>query len=219
MHKLYYSPKSCSLAPHIVLEEIGKPYETELAQAGEGGRTRTHEWHAINPKGRVPALTNVPGSIGGAPNLLTEVPAILNYLADTNPEAGLVPNDASGRARVNEWLNWLSSNVHAMSFGQIWRPERFVDDQRLYGVVQEKGRCNLADQFTYIEELLGDGRKWAVGDAYSIADPYLLLFWRWGNRIEMDMALYPAWSDLALRVMDRPAVRRVVERTGISDVW
>jgi glutathione S-transferase len=219
MHKLYYSPKSCSLAPHIVLEEIGKPYETEVAQAGEGGRTRTAEWHAINPKGRVPALTNVPGSIGGAPNLLTEVPAILNYLADTNLEARLVPEDPAGRARVNEWLNWLSSNIHAMSFGQIWRPERFVDDERLYGPVRAQGRRNLADQFAYIEQLLGDGRKWAVGDSYSIADPYLLLFWRWGNRIQMEMALYPAWDDLALRVTDRPAVRRVIDRTGISGVW
>jgi glutathione S-transferase len=219
MHKLYYSPKSCSLAPHIVLEEIGKPYQTELAQAGEGGRTRTAEWRSINPKGRVPALTNVPGSIGGEPNLLTEVPAILNFLADANPEAGLVPEEPAGRARVNEWLNWLSSNVHAMSFGQIWRPERFVDDERQHDLVRAKGLRNLAEQFAYIEELLGDGRKWAVGDCYSIADPYLLLFWRWGNRIEMEMRRYPAWSDLALRVSDRPAVRRVIERTGISDVW
>jgi glutathione S-transferase len=89
MHKLYYSPNSCSLAPHIVLEEIGQPYETELILATDGKMTNTPEWRAINPKGRVPALTGVPGRIGGAPNLLTEVQAILLFLARSYPDARL----------------------------------------------------------------------------------------------------------------------------------
>jgi glutathione S-transferase len=215
MHKLCYSPNSCSLAPHIVLEEIGEPYETELIEAG-GVMTNTPEWQAINPKGRVPVLTNVPGAIGGAPDVLTEVPAILNFLADSHPGAGLVPADAAGRARANEWMNWLSSNVHAMSFGQIWRPHRFVDDERHYEALEARGRRALREQYAYVEALLADGRNWAVPRAYSIVDPYLLVFWRWGTRIGMDMSAYPAWRDLASRVAVRPAVQSVLDRTGIT---
>jgi len=217
MHKLYYSPNSCSLAPHIVLEEIGKPFESELILSTDSAMTGTPEWHAVNPKGRVPVLTNVPGSVGGAANILTEVPAILNFLADSNPEAGLVPRGVAGRARANEWMNWLSSNVHAMSFAQIWRPQRFVDDERLYDPLRATGRRNLADQFCYIESLLADGRDWAVPGGYSVVDPYLLVFWRWGSRIDMDMSVYPAWNDLASRVKARPAVQAVMQRTGIGD--
>src|SRR5689334_17701971 len=86
-HTFYYSPGTCSLAPHIVLEEIGQPYEMTLISASgprEGEATSTPAWKAINPKGRVPALLGVPGRIGGADSLLTEVPAILTYLARTN---------------------------------------------------------------------------------------------------------------------------------------
>jgi glutathione S-transferase len=216
MHKLYFSPNSCSLAPHIVLEEIGKPYEAELIQTGPGGKTRSPEWHAINPKGRVPALTNVPGSNGGAANVLTEVPAILNYLADAHPESGLAPADLAGRARANEWMNWLSSNVHAMSFGQIWRPHRFVDDESHYAALEQAGRSRLAQQYDYIESLLADGRDWAVPGGYSIVDPYLLVFWRWGSRVGLDMSVYPSWRNLMSRVAVRPAVRSVMERTGIT---
>lgn len=218
MHKLYYSPNSCSLAPHIVLEEIGEPYETELVLSTNGAMTRTPEWRAINPKGRVPVLTSVAGSIGGAANVLTEVPAILNFLADSHPEANLVSKDLAARARANEWLNWLSSNLHAMSFGQIWAPERFIGDECQFDSVRETGRRNLGDQFAYIESLLADGREWGVPGGYSIVDPYLLVFWRWASaRIGMDMSPYPAWNELALRVKARPAVRSVMERTGISD--
>jgi glutathione S-transferase len=216
VHKLYYSPNSCSLAPHIVLEEIGKPYEAELIQATDSAMTGTPEWQAINPKGRVPVLTNVPGSIGGAPNVLTEVPAILNFLADTNREARLVPDDPAARARCNEWLNWLSSSVHAMSFAQIWRPHRFVEDVSLHAAVREGGRRSLEAQFAYIEHILGDGRDWAVTGAYSVVDPYLLVFWRWGGRIGMDMSIYPAWGELSSAVLERPAVKSVMQRTGIS---
>jgi len=217
MHKLYYSPNSCSLAPHIILEEIGEPYETELILSTNSAMTATPEWHAINPKGRVPVLTNVPGSIGGAANILTEVPAILNFLADSNPDAQLAPRDPAARARANEWMNWLSSNVHAMSFGQIWRPQRFVSDEGLHDSVRATGRRNLCEQFGYIESLLADGSGWAVSGGYSVVDPYLLVFWRWGSQVEIDMSSYPAWNDLASRVKARPAVRSVMERTGIGD--
>src|SRR6202035_167534 len=111
MHRLYYSPGACSMAVHIVLEEIGAPYELELISSSgprEGRMTATPEWRAVNPKGRVPAVSGRPGRIGGGADLLTEAPAILAYLARTNPGAGLLPADPAGEARCLEWLNFLS---------------------------------------------------------------------------------------------------------------
>ncbi|NJR80305.1 glutathione S-transferase family protein [Sphingomonas corticis] len=216
MHRLYYSPGSCSLAPHIVLEEIGEPYETELVAATDGAMTRTDRWRAINPKARVPALSAVPGSIGGQPCLLTEVAAIVTYLADTHPEAGLLPADPAWRARAAEWMNWLSGAVHAMAFGQIWRPERFSDDVSAHGTIKEKGLSSLRDHAAYIDSLLGDGRGWAVPTGYSVVDPYLLVFWRWSGIVGLDTSGLVAWAEHAERVKERPAVRRVMAFCGIE---
>jgi glutathione S-transferase len=217
-HRLYYSPGSCSLAAHIVLEEIGLPYELELVDSRGGKMTDTDTWRAINPKGRVPALSGVPGRIGGQLNLLTEAAAILTYLARAHPASRLLPKDAAGEARCLEWMNWLSSNVHAMSYGQIWRPQRFVDDETLFPAVKTKGLRNLKVQYAYIEGLLADGRTWAVGDEYSIVDPYLLTFFRWGQSAQLPMSQsYPAWRRLVGQVMERPAVRRVFEHEGLKN--
>lgn len=216
MHTLYYSPGSCSLAPHIVLEEIGEPYDTELVLATDGAMTRTERWRAINPKGRVPALTGVAGSIGGQPGLLTEVAAIVTYLADTHPEAGLLPDDPARRARAAEWMNWLSGAVHAMAFGQIWRPERFTDDPSMHSAIKAKGMSSLGDHAVYIDSLLGDGRGWAVPGGYSVVDPYLLVFWRWCGSVGADTSRCAAWADHARRVKERPAVRRVMALCGIE---
>src|ERR1043166_9006381 len=104
-HMFYYSPGTCSLAPHIVLEEIGEPYELTLISASgprEGEATSRPAWKAINPKGRVPAFPGAAGRVGGADTLLTEVPAILTYLARTNPAADLLPSDPAAEARCIE---------------------------------------------------------------------------------------------------------------------
>jgi glutathione S-transferase len=220
MHRLYYSPGACSLAAHIALEEIGLPYQVELVSASgprEGEMTSTAEWKAINPKGRVPALSDVPGRIGGRANLLTEVPAILFYLARLHPFAGLLPTEPAGEARCLEWMNYLSSSVHATAYGQIWRPLRFVNDEKAAAAVRNKGEACVREQYEYIENLVADGRDWSVPGSYSLVDPYLLVFFRWGRRIGIDMAsLYPAWTRLITRVAARPAVRRVMEQEGID---
>jgi glutathione S-transferase len=217
-HRLYYSPGSCSMAVHIVLEEIGEPYELHLVSASgvsEGKMTATPEWKAINPKGRVPALLGIAGRIGGAENLLTEVHAILVYLARTNPSAKLLPADPAAEARCIEWMNWLASNVHAMSYAQIWRPQRFTTEENGFPAVRTRGTENIADQYAYIESMLFDGRQWAVPEGYSVVDAYLLVFYYWGNRIELDMRTrYPAWTRLAARVAARPAVQRALANEG-----
>ncbi|WP_456750672.1 glutathione S-transferase family protein [Bradyrhizobium sp. USDA 4461] len=220
MLKLYYSPGSCSLAAHIALEEIGQPYELELVSAAgehEGEMTATAKWRAVNPKARVPVLGGVPGQIAGSPDVLTEVPAILFYLARSNPDACLMPRTPASEARCLEWMNYLSSSVHATAYAQIWRPLRFVSDQEAFGPLKAKGVDSVRDQYSYIESILTDGREWAVPESYSIADAYLLVFYRWGSRIGLDMRnSFPGWTELAERVTRRAAVQRVFQRERIS---
>jgi glutathione S-transferase len=207
------------MAVHMVLEEIGEPFETELVSSRgqhEGAGTTTEAWRRINPKGRIPALSGVAGSIGGADGVLTEVTAILFYLARTHPASRLLPDDVAAQARCLEWMNWLSSNVHAMSYGQIWRVRRYASEPGAFADIEAKGRENLLGQYAYVESLLSDGRDWAVPGGYSIVDPYLLVFYQWGQRIGIDMrADYPAWSALTNRLLARPAVRRVLDKEGI----
>ena len=208
------------MAPHIALEEIGCAFELTLILSRgerEGAMTATDEWRAINPKGRIPALLNVAGNMGGAPSLLTEVPAIMFYLASEHPHAQLLPDGTAPMSRCLEWMNWLASHVHAMSYGQIWRPRRFSDDERHFEAISARGRQNLLEQYAYIERVLDDGRDWSVPQRYSIVDPYLLVFFQWGQRIGLQMrSEYPAWSRLTDRLLQRPAVERVLQREGVA---
>lgn len=214
MHTLYYSPGTCALAPHVVLEEIGEPYELVLVKAGVD--TVTADWKAKNPKGRVPALSGVPGRIGGAEDLLTEASAIMIYLARTHPDAGLMPSHPIAEARVVEWLNWLAT-IHASNYARIRRSARFVTDEAMFPALQEKGRADLHENYAYIDSLLGDGRDWAVPGGYSIADIYLLVFYNFGFGAGFDMpVLFPNWREHTARLLDRPAVARVVAHEGLN---
>lgn len=221
-YRLFHSNGACSMAPHILLEEIGAPFELTLVSSRgerEGADTATAEWRAINPKGRIPALLSVPGSSGGTDGLLTEVPAIMIYLASSHPEAGLLPGDPAGLARCVEWMNWLSGNVHAMSYGQIWRVQRYSGDEPCFDSIRDQGRRNLIDQYAYIDRLLGDGRVWALPSGYSIVDPYLLVFFQWGQRIGLAMRSdYPAWAASTDRMLARPSVSRALANEGVEIV-
>ena len=211
MYKLYYSPGACSLAPHILLEESALPYTLELVSIAEG-KTRTPEYLAINPKGRVPVLVTEEGE------LLTEVPAICWYIARQVEHLSLFPHGVLPGARCLEWCNWLSGTVHGQTFGQIWRAHRFVDDKALYPAIEAKGRADVGGHLQFIEQRIGR-RDWAVGNAYTLVDAYLLVFFRWGNRIGLDMrSAYPGWTAHAERVAARPAVQRALKQEGIG-IW
>ncbi len=205
--KLYYSPGACSLAVHIVLEEIGLPYERELISSMDGS-TESAMYLSINQKGRVPAL-----DIGGT--LITEVSAITTYLGMSYPQKALLPTGALGIARCLEWMSWLSSSVHALPVAQNWRTERFSDDLSAHEGIQAKGMVNLADVYQQIEQRLS-GQTWAANDHYSIVDPYLLVFYRWGNRLGLDMNQFPNWTEHAGRMLQRPAVQAVLAIEGIQ---
>src|SRR5262249_881241 len=143
--------------------------------------------------------------------------AIMVYLARVHASAKLLPADPDAEARCIEWLNWLSSSVHTMSFAQIWRPQRFTTDEDGFPAVRARGKENVRGQFDYIEALLDDGRRWGSWGGYSVVDRYVLVFYYWGYRIDLNMrALYPAWTRLTEQVVARPAVHRVLRDEGVE---
>lgn len=219
MLKLYYSPGACSLAPHIVLEEIGKPYEKEIVwtdPSKPGTTVQSPEWKKINPKGYVPVLGGVPGNSGGVADVLTEANAILLFLGRKFPEASLIPPTPEKEARCFEWLTFISGTVHGNSIAQIWRPARFAADETAFPAIEARGRARLADQFALIESIFSCGRDWAVSGQYTIADSYILVCYRWGNRLGIDMKQYPFWTRHTDRMMARPAVERAFAQENIT---
>jgi glutathione S-transferase len=207
MIKLYYSPGACSLAPHIVLEELGIAYDSVLVSLKDGDHQKA-EYLKINPKGLVPAL-NVDGKV------LTETPAILIYLGGGFAERGLWPKETWKQAEAISLMAWLASTVH-VAVACIWRSGRFSSDAAAHPAIQAGGRANLEKHFADIDKLL-TGRTFAMGGQYSVVDPYLLVFYRWGNRLGLPMKeRYPVWSKHAQRVFSRPTVKRVFEAEGIE---
>lgn len=207
MLKLYYSPGACSLAPHILLEEIGQPYEAQLVSLKDG-QQNTPEYRHINPHGRVPVL-----AVGG--RFINENVAIQYYLATAFPEAQLLPADVLETARVLSFAAWLAGAVHACSVGSIWRGARFTDDERAQESIAAKGKATLRAQFQEIEARLGNA-TFIAGSQFTIADPYSFVFYRWGKRLGFDMAAdFPHWTRQAQRVAARPATLRTCESEGI----
>ena len=206
---LYYAPGSCALAPHILLEEVGDPYQVILVST-DAGQTRSEPFHRLNSKARVPVLTEGDWT-------LTEASAISLHIATSSPSAMLMPDGVHGLVRAIEWTNWLAT-VHATAVRMIWRPLEFVSAGSTAGDVVAHGHSHLANAFQLIESRL-EASEWAVGTRYSYVDAYILVFYRWGNRMHLDMrTTYPQWTRHTERLLTRPAVQRALEAEGIS-VW
>jgi glutathione S-transferase len=211
MLTLYYSPGACSIAPHVVLEEIGIDYDVRRVSIADGEH-KSAAYRDINPQARVPSLM-IDGQV------VTEVPALLAYIASLRPERGLIPVGGSlDQARCFELLAFLSSSLH-IAYAQLWRPERFLsDDFERQDLFSALGREAIQRFNAEIEERLVG--PWAMGETYTVADAYLLPFYRWGVRIGLDMvATCPRWSRWATRMTARAAVRSVIEREGIGLDW
>ena len=207
---LYYSPGSCSLAPHIVLHEIGQPFELRKFATADRANYSAEDL-AVNPKGRIPAL-QIDGFI------LTEVPAILAYLGRRFPDAELYPADAAEpEARCLELLAWSSNTVH-VAYAQLFRPERFVQHEQNYPPVKESGRSNYDRCLADIEKQL-QRQDYALGARFSVVDPFWLVFYRWGVRSSFDMRKrFPAYTAYAERLCNRSTVQRALTTEGIS-IW
>lgn len=205
---LYYAPTACSIAPHIALEEVGVPFEARRIDLAKGEQTSA-DFLAVNPQARVPALV-VDGQT------VTEVPALLTFIASLKPEADLVPPPGTlAFARCFEWLGFLSSSLH-VAYAQFRRPVRFVaDGSPCSGEVSSEGRTRTIAAYREVERRLGEG--WAAGDQYSIADINLFPFHSWAWRFDFDIKREcPKWTALLERLRLRPAVQRAIAREGLD---
>jgi len=200
--KLFYSPNACSLGIHVVLEEIGKPFETMLASARDGTLNKP-EYMALNPKSKVPALVRDDGSV------LTEYPAISMYLGRIYPDAHLIPADLEGEVRMLEAIDYITATVHMQGFTRISRPQRFGSDIE---AVKQAGRDVVAKGYNILNAQL-EGREWIVGP-YSLADAALLYVENWSLRDDK-LVLPPHCAAHYARMKQRPAVQRVFAKEGL----
>ena len=191
--KLYFSPGACSLSPHIVLRELGLPFETVQVDLKTKRTSDGSDFWKINPKGYVPTLQLDDGSI------LTEGPAIVQYLADRKPDAGLAPaNGSFARYRLQEWLNFISTELHKQ-FSPLFNP---ASTDAVKRAQQER----LAERFRQIVAAMG-AAPYLMGDQFTVADAYLYTVLTWAGFLGVDLTPFPALKAYMERVEARPAVR------------
>lgn len=203
--KLYYSPGACSLSDHIVLEWIGKPYEA--VRVGREER-KSPEFLAINPAGAVPALVD-------GDWVLTQNAAILTYLAETSPEAGLCGDGtARGRAEVIRWLAFANSDVHP-TFKPIFGSTAYLEDATLIDKSKADARAKLRDLYAAADRQL-EGRDWIADNRRSIADPYLYVTLRWARGTGVDLSGFENLARYMAAFEADPAVQRVLKDEGLA---
>jgi glutathione S-transferase len=204
--KLYYAPGACSLASHIALEEVGVPYDTQKMDFAQGDQKKP-EYLRLNPRGRVPTLV-----VGD--QVLTENVGILTYFGGGYPDAGLWPKKTFDQARLVSTLAWLSNTVHP-AYAHIVRAERYATDDASKENIKARGKESFQGYLEEIDRLL-EGQKWTIANRYTVADPYLLVFYRWANRQKMPVQKLANYSALVERVLARPAVQKVMADEGIT---
>jgi glutathione S-transferase len=207
MLTLFYATGTCSLASHIALEDSGAAYEPKRLDFSAGDQ-RKPEFLAVNPKGRVPALVTDRG-------IITENPAILLYIAQTNPSANLAPlNDPFALAQLQAFNGYLSSTVH-VAHAHRPRGSRWADDDAALASMKKKVPQNMAECFDIIENSYFKG-PWVMGADYSICDAYLFTIASWLEADGVDPKKFPKVLDHRNRMADRPAVKKVLAREQAS---
>jgi glutathione S-transferase len=198
--KLYFAPGACSLSPHIVAREAG--IDLQLAKVD----TKTHTYNGgsdffkVNPKGYVPALEIKAGEV------LTEGPAIVQYLGDQKPQSGIVPPAGSlERYRLQEMLGYINSEIHKTYSPLFGKPSEDVANER---------REYLKKRYAYIEGILAT-QDYLVGNKFSAADAYLFTVTNWSKYVNLDLSGYPNLQAFQKRVAARPAVQQAMKEEGL----
>jgi glutathione S-transferase len=198
---LYYGPDTCARAVHIALEDAGAEYEARRVDFSRA-ENRSPGYLAINPKGRVPALATPRG-------VLTEVLALLLYIAQTHPEKRLAPlDDPFELARMLGFAGYLASTVH-VAHAHRTRGPRWADEPSSLDDMKRKSPANMRDCFRLIESKLFGG-PWAMGEAYSVIDPYLFTLSGWLGGHGVELGEFPVIADHFGRMSARDSVKRVI---------
>jgi len=207
---LHYYPSNASLAPHIVLEELGLPYELVLVDRTVDAH-KSPEYLRLNPNGLIPVL--VDGDL-----VLYESAAICLHLVDAHPYRGLAPPlGTRERAHFYKWLVWLTNTLQATLLVYFY-PERWADDERAVAQVRAHAEGRIAPLLDRIEEqLAGHGAPWLLGAHYSAADAYAFMLCRWTRGLARPARSLPRSSAYLQRLLERDAVRRVIESERLPE--
>jgi len=198
--KLYYTPDACSQAPHIVINELGLAYQPVKVDLVKHTLLDGTDFYAINPKGYVPMLELNDGT------RLTEVGALLQYLAEQKPGTIAPAFGTRERWKLMEWLNYISTEVHK-GFGPLWNPATTAE-------VRERTVQTLGNRFTCITRTLQQ-QPYLTGDTFSIADAYLWVVLNWADYHKLDLSPCPALQQFRARVAARPAVQATLKVEGL----
>ena len=199
--KLYYSPGACSLSPHIVLREAGLSFDLVKKDLHSQTREDGSDYRTVNPKGYVPALVLDDGQV------LTEGPAIVQYLADQVPGKKLAPPAGTlERVRLQEWLNYITSELHK-TFSPLFNKQASED-------WKAAARALLDRRIDYVAKAL-EGRNYLMGDTFTVADCYLFTVLNWAAWVKVDLSRWPGASEYLKRVAARPAVQAALQAEGL----
>lgn len=202
--KLYYTPGACSLASHIVLREAGFEFDTEKVDLATHTTESGADYYAINPKGYVPALMLDDGQV------LTEGGAIVQYLADLKPEAGLAPPpETLERARMNEQLIFIAAELHK-AYGPLFLPGASED-------AKAAARENVTRRLDYVERQLSDGKPYLLGQQLTVADIYMFVVAGWAEQMGIGSARWPKLSAFLERIGSREAVKAALQAEGLVE--
>jgi glutathione S-transferase len=199
--KLYYSPGACSLSPHIVLREAGLPFSLEKTDLKSKKTEKGVDYFTINSKGFVPALQLDDGQV------LTEGPATVQYIADQRPDSGLAPRAGTlERYRLMEMLSYISSELHK-NFSPLFNPSASADWKN--AAVESLGK-----KFDWLSSHIG-GKKFLMGDAFTVADAYLFTVLNWSRLVGIDLGKWPVLAAYHARVGHRPKVQEALKAEGL----
>lgn len=205
--KLYFAAGTCSIGIHVLLEEIGAPYETQKLSFADQEQTKP-PFINLNPKGKVPVLVTNDGTV------LTEWPAIAYWLARTNAPTKLLPDDALQQARVLEIVDYVVGTLHGQGFARLFRPENFAPNEADRDAVKARGKELVEKGLGLLDRRIGD-RDYALGTAFSIADAALFYVEFWATA-RLKLALPPNLTRHYAKLTQRPAVQRVLAREGFA---
>lgn len=210
MRKLFYYPSNASLAPHLLLEELGVPFELVRVEREQQAH-KSADYLRLNPNGLIPVLCE--GDL-----VLYETAAICLHLVDAHPAAGLAPAVGTPqRAHFYKWLVWLTNTLQATLIVYFY-PERWADTPEAVAQVQAHAEARVAPMLDQLDaELARHGQPWLLGEPFSAADLYALMLCRWTRGFARPARSLPALGPYLQRLLARPAVQRVFEREGLGE--
>jgi glutathione S-transferase len=199
--KLYFSPAACSLAAHIALVEARLDFRLERVDLRSKRTATGADYLSINTKGAVPALELKDGTV------LTEGPAVLQFVADRAPDRGLVPAHGTlERYRLVEWLNFIATELHK-NFSPLFNPA-------LPEEAKDASRANLRRHVGWVAGQL-EGSDFLMGTQFTVADAYLFTVLGWAGHVRVDLAPWPVLAAYLQRVAERPAVQQALREEGL----